>query len=726
MHVEKNVCENIIGTLLNQKKKSKDGVNARRDLMHLKIREELHPQEKGENKYHLPAAPYTLSKKEMNIFCSRLKKIKLPDGYSSNIGNCVSLEERKLIGLKSHDCHVLMQQLLSVALRNLLPKGPRNAIYLLGAFYNELCQRVLDRNRLEQLEENIAEILCMLERYFPPAFFTISVHLTIHLAREARLCGPVQFRWMYPFERFMKTLKGFVKNRARPEGCIAECYLAEERMIFCSAYIKNISITGVRYNRNDDLENGLVEGRSISKGKEKILEDHVLQAAHRYVLFNTAEVEPYLHYVSCHTTCFIRSLLSIEKMSKMGKKRSKASADEIQEHVASRLSGMNSNNSANSSQDLHDQEPTDDNKPDKKKGRGTSKLKMISGQDKRKEVERNELGQPIGDNSITYASFLGCMIKEFVPYTLDGWNDIDEEVKDRMWSCLQEKSAKFRTMREKKDHIHTMSRRGYARLTHIMENTTQGDAKITRSQVWIEGHKKKNGEPITEAVGEKMKKIQECPPESQNTTNIADDAISLVFGKETRGRVRGMGFGVTPSKVGAYVQQNGTVKQLQNMVHNLQQEMQEMKSMFLQSMRQQNQQEQVASGGIGSGIGNEVGSNSDINIGAKKICNVKKHLATAQSNLKNVSCGDICPNSKCKLLDLSVDGLVVAEGRIASTDPNTKVHHVVLGRSCWKVWIDKVLVEKVDLIRPNDEMQFLDDAIGSTVAWLSKFVVLCD
>ncbi|XP_075514166.1 uncharacterized protein LOC142549218 isoform X1 [Primulina tabacum] len=314
-----------------------------------------------------------------------------------------------------------MQQLLSVALRNLLPKDPRNAIYLLGAFYNELCQRVLDRNRLEQLEENIAEILCMLERYFPPAFFTISVHLTIHLAREARLCGPVQFRWMYPFERFMKTLKGFVKNRARPEGCIAECYLAEERMIFCSAYIKKASIIGVRSNRNDDLENGLVEGRSISKGKEKILEDHVLQAAHRYVLFNTAEVKPYL-----------QSLHVIEKMSKMGKKRSKASADEIQEHVASRLSGI-------SSQDLHDKEPIDDNKTDKKKGQRTSKLKMISGQDKRKDVDRNELGQPIRDNSVKYASFLGCMIKEFVPYTLDGWNDIDEEVKNKMWSCLQKR-----------------------------------------------------------------------------------------------------------------------------------------------------------------------------------------------------------------------------------------------------------------------------------------------
>ncbi|XP_073016106.1 uncharacterized protein [Primulina eburnea] len=99
---------------------------------------------------------------------------------------------------------------------------------------------------------------------------------------------------MYPFERFMKILKGYVKNRARPEGCIAECYLAEERMAFCNAYIKNTSSIGVRSNRNDDLEYGLSEGRPISKGKEKILEDHVLQATHRYVLFNTVEVEPYL------------------------------------------------------------------------------------------------------------------------------------------------------------------------------------------------------------------------------------------------------------------------------------------------------------------------------------------------------------------------------------------------------------------------------------------------
>ncbi|XP_075515384.1 uncharacterized protein LOC142550028 [Primulina tabacum] len=180
-----------------------------------------------------------------------------------------------------------------------------------------------------------------------------------------------------------------------------------------------------------------------------------------------------------------------------------------------------------------------------------------------------------------------------------------------------------------------------------------------------------------------------------------------------------MSFRVTPSKVGASVKQNGTVQQLQTMVQSLQQqmqqnqlEMQEMRSMFLQSMNQQNQQEQVAIGGICSGIGNEVSSNGDIDIGVKKNGNFDN---VSQSNLRNVNLGDIRANTKCKLLHWCADELVVAEGRIASTNPNTKMHHFVLGRSCSKVWVDKVLVEKVDLIRPNDEMQFLEDAIGNTI-----------
>ena len=61
MHIEKNVCESIYGTLLHQPGKTKDEVKARKDLIELQIRGKLIPNEN--NKNFIPAAPYTLRKK---------------------------------------------------------------------------------------------------------------------------------------------------------------------------------------------------------------------------------------------------------------------------------------------------------------------------------------------------------------------------------------------------------------------------------------------------------------------------------------------------------------------------------------------------------------------------------------------------------------------------------------------------------------------------------------
>jgi hypothetical protein len=60
---------------------------------------------------------------------------------------------------------------------------------------------LLREDKLRNLEENIPIIMCKLEQIFPPSFFDSMEHLPIHLAYEARVGGPVQYRWMYPFER---------------------------------------------------------------------------------------------------------------------------------------------------------------------------------------------------------------------------------------------------------------------------------------------------------------------------------------------------------------------------------------------------------------------------------------------------------------------------------------------------------------------------------------------
>lgn len=201
MHIEKNVCDSVVGTLMNLDGKTKDHMKARLDLQEMGIRPELHPKVQNNKKRSLPTACFSMDKKEKDIFCRVLKKVKVPDGYSANISRCVELKPPKLFGLKSHDCHILMQHLLPIALRNVLPKHVRYPVMKLCRYYKELCSKVLNPNDLVQMENEIGKILCDLEKIFPPSFFDVMVHLSVHLASEAKLGGPVHYRWMYPIER---------------------------------------------------------------------------------------------------------------------------------------------------------------------------------------------------------------------------------------------------------------------------------------------------------------------------------------------------------------------------------------------------------------------------------------------------------------------------------------------------------------------------------------------
>ncbi|KAL0411219.1 UNVERIFIED_CONTAM: hypothetical protein Slati_3711600 [Sesamum latifolium] len=69
-----------------------------------------------------------------------------PLGYK-NVHKCVDMEKLRLHGMKSHDCHVFMQKLIPIAFYEMLPKFVWSALM------------------------------------------------------EARVGGPTQYRWMYPFER---------------------------------------------------------------------------------------------------------------------------------------------------------------------------------------------------------------------------------------------------------------------------------------------------------------------------------------------------------------------------------------------------------------------------------------------------------------------------------------------------------------------------------------------
>lgn len=76
-----------------------------------------------------------------------------------------------------------------------------SVIIELSRFLRDISSKVLDVNELNKLQERIVLTLCQMETIFPPSFFTVMVHLMVHLVEEAKLGGPVVFRWMYPIER---------------------------------------------------------------------------------------------------------------------------------------------------------------------------------------------------------------------------------------------------------------------------------------------------------------------------------------------------------------------------------------------------------------------------------------------------------------------------------------------------------------------------------------------
>jgi hypothetical protein len=61
----------------------------------------------------------TLSKHEKKEFCGFLKNVKLPSDYSMNVSRLISFPNLKVApGVKYHDYHVLLTQMIVVGIRN--------------------------------------------------------------------------------------------------------------------------------------------------------------------------------------------------------------------------------------------------------------------------------------------------------------------------------------------------------------------------------------------------------------------------------------------------------------------------------------------------------------------------------------------------------------------------------------------------------------------------------
>nr|AAX94903.1 transposon protein, putative, CACTA, En/Spm sub-class [Oryza sativa Japonica Group]AAX96444.1 transposon protein, putative, CACTA, En/Spm sub-class [Oryza sativa Japonica Group]ABA92573.1 transposon protein, putative, CACTA, En/Spm sub-class [Oryza sativa Japonica Group] len=147
--------------------KSKDTLEACNDLKHMEQRGDRHPEPKEKGSHYLSPASCTLSKAEKESMFECLESIKL----------------------------------LPVIIRGILPDNIRATITKICAFMNAISQKVIDPDRLEDLQNDVVQCLVSFELIFPPSFFNIMTHLLCHLVKEIGILGPVYLHNMFPFER---------------------------------------------------------------------------------------------------------------------------------------------------------------------------------------------------------------------------------------------------------------------------------------------------------------------------------------------------------------------------------------------------------------------------------------------------------------------------------------------------------------------------------------------
>ncbi|KAM3318013.1 hypothetical protein ACQJBY_035636 [Aegilops geniculata] len=230
MHTEKNIAEALFGTIFDTEK-TKDNVKARLDQEKLCDRPSLNmikpgPRRKGWRKPPAPFCPVRKHRKVMMQWV--LDKLRFSDGYAGNIMKGVNMSTLRIGGLKSHDYHVWLERVMPVMIRGYVSEEIWRVLAELSYFFRQLCAKELDPKVIEMLEKQAPELLCKLERIFPPSFFNPMQHMILHLPSQARLGGPVQYRWMYAPERENKNLRAKCKNKCRIEASIVEAYLNEE------------------------------------------------------------------------------------------------------------------------------------------------------------------------------------------------------------------------------------------------------------------------------------------------------------------------------------------------------------------------------------------------------------------------------------------------------------------------------------------------------------------
>ncbi|KAK0608206.1 hypothetical protein LWI29_027125 [Acer saccharum] len=236
-----------------------------------------------------------------------------------------------------------------------------------------------------------------------------------------------------------------------------------------------------------------------------------------------------------------------------------------------------------------------------RKKRGPTKMKTLAMEGaSRIEVQSNGLGQLIGEGSVSLSSFLGPLVREIVPYTISDWRKIPSDMHEILWKCIQaryivnegwQKDYIFKEMGELWRALMSRIVSKLRKAPNEEERVKLRPGNIKTTSDWKKFLKLKN----SAAFKEKLQKAKDDP--SVSKTNLKEDALSKLLGFENRGRVRGLGRGVTFSQLSILSQRDNTIAQMKEEQNALKDQVESLTAAITALLKNQASQPYVAKKG---------------------------------------------------------------------------------------------------------------------------------
>ncbi|KAL4583317.1 hypothetical protein LXL04_007887 [Taraxacum kok-saghyz] len=211
---------------------------------------------------------------------------------------------------------------------------------------------------------------------------------------------------------------------------------------------------------------------------------------------------------------------------------------------------------------------------------------------RKKLVKFDNLGRFSGKYRALFVSYLGDLVRQKVGLRVFSWKAVetggkgetmatDHIVMKRMGMLLRNfrrKDLSGRTTEARKSlkYTHRMGRGGYKTLTKklVANNVIAKDEQPSRSLLWCKGREDKHGDikPEAKMIADQLMEHEKQIKDGTVLLEPGTDAMTMVFGKDKGGYLKGVGTGVTATTYFHIPRNKGSakeeIKELKCAVHN--------------------------------------------------------------------------------------------------------------------------------------------------------------